>query len=129
MSSKLSRRQLSTYAAGRIADGQNKSEVITEIAAYLQETRRTSEAELIARDIETALLSKGIVVATVVSARPLSDSAKKNTEAFIRTQYSNVTQVTLREEIDESLLAGIRLELPDKQLDQSAKAKLEKLTV
>ena len=127
--SKLSRRLLSEHAASKIAQGESMTSVMNELAAYLVETRRSSEADLLARDIETALIRKGIIVATAVSARKLSEQAKKSIESYIRDQYKEVRQITLREKIDESLLAGVRLELPDKQLDRSAKAKLEQLTV
>lgn len=126
---RLSRRQLSNHIATRLTNGDKKADVLGELAAYLVDTRRTGEAELLVRDIELALAGDGVVVATVISARKLDDQARKLVESYVRDQYPETKQVSLRERIDESLLAGIRLELPDRQLDESAKAKLERLTV
>jgi F0F1-type ATP synthase delta subunit len=37
--------------------------------------------------------------------------------------------VVLRERVDESLIGGVRIELPDRQLDASVANTLDKLTV
>jgi F0F1-type ATP synthase delta subunit len=125
----ISRRKLAERAAGRIATGDSKKSVLRELAAYLIDTKRVREAELIVRDIEAALANKGLIVATVTSARKLSNDALHGLETFVKSEYSATKQVVLREHIDESLISGMKLELPGKQLDTSVKAKLEKLTV
>jgi F0F1-type ATP synthase delta subunit len=125
----LSRRKLADRAASRLKAGDSKREVLQELAAYLIDTHRTGEAELVVRDIETRLTLNGVIVGTVVSARELTAAAKKDIEALIKHQYGEKSQVMLRERVDESLIGGIRLELPDRQMDASVKAKLEKLTV
>ena len=129
MAGKISRRKLAEHTAKRLANGDPTNGVMRELAAYLIESRREKEAELIVRDVENALLAKGTAVATVVSARKLADDAKKALREFISSQYSGVKTVELREKVDSSLIGGVRLELPDRQLDASVKSKLEKLVV
>lgn len=125
----LSRRKLAQRAANRLQAGDSKASVLKELAAYLLDTKRTKESELIVRDIESMLASGGIVVGTAVSARKLSMESLQTIEDVVRQQYGANSQVVLRERIDESLIGGVRLELPGRQLDASVKAKLEKLTV
>ena len=84
MATRISRRKLATHAAKRIASGDSVQAVLDEMAAYLTDARRKNEAELVVRDIEIALLSQGIVLGTAVSARPLTDFAKNELEAYVK---------------------------------------------
>lgn len=129
MASKLSRRKLAGNAAARLSSGDSKKTVLQELAAYLIDSNRKKEATLIVRDIEAMLVDAGTAIGTVISARPLNESARKTVEAFIKQQNAHVKTVVLREHIDETLIGGVRLELPGHQLDASVKAKLEQLTV
>ncbi|MDB5178040.1 MAG: synthase delta subunit [Candidatus Saccharibacteria bacterium] len=126
---KLSRRKLSQHVAQRLAAGDNVSEVMRELGAYLIDSRRQRELELIVRDIETALLARGIAIADTTSARALSETATQEITAMIKANYSDVSQVMLREHIDPSVIGGVRIELPDRQLDATVRTKLEKLTL
>lgn len=125
----ISRRKLSEHAAERLASGDAVPAVMKELAAYLLETRRTGEAELIIRDIEAALLSRGTALVTTVSARELTGEAREAISSLVRSEYDGVTQVVLRAQIDPSVIGGVRLELPGQQLDATVRAKLEKLKV
>lgn len=125
---KLSRRKLSGNAAGRLASGESKKTVLRDLAAYLIDSGRKSEAALIVRDIEAMLMDAGTATCTVTSARPLSAASLKSLESFVMKQNSNIKQVVLKEHVDESLIGGVKLELPGAQLDASVKAKLDKIT-
>jgi len=129
MATKLSRRKLAGNAAARLSSGESKKIVLQELAAYLIDANRKKEATLIIRDIEAMLVDAGTAIGTVMSARPLTATALEAIESFIKQQNAQVKNVVLREQIDESLIGGIRLELPGHQLDASVKAKLEQLTV
>lgn len=125
---KLSRRKLAIHIAARLSAGEPKKTVLRDLAAYLIDSGRKAEAMLIVRDVEAMLMSNGIAIGTVTSARPLSASALKDVESFVKASDSNVKQVVLREMVDESLISGMRLELPGRTLDASVKAKLMKIT-
>ncbi|MDB5165498.1 MAG: synthase delta subunit [Candidatus Saccharibacteria bacterium] len=126
---KISRRKLAQHAASRLASGDKAGDVMRELGAYLIESRRQRELELIVRDIETALLGKGIAIANTTSARTLSETAKRDITDMIKANYSGVSQVLLREQIDPSVIGGVKIELPDRQLDATVRTKLEKLTL
>lgn len=125
----LSRRKLAGNIAARLAGGESQKTVLKELAAFLIDTGRKKEAGLIVRDVEAMLVDAGTAVGTVVSARPLNGDSLKTIESFIKQSNSRIKNVVLREQVDESLIGGVRIELPGKQLDASVKAKLEKLTV
>jgi F0F1-type ATP synthase delta subunit len=129
MATKLSRRKLAGNVAARLSSGESKKAVFQELAAYLIDSNRKKEATLIVRDIEAMLFNTGTAIGTVTSARPLSEMALQTIESFVKQQNDTITDVVLREHVDETLIGGVRLELPGHQLDASVKAKLEQLTV
>lgn len=126
---KLSRRKLSGHVATRLLNGDGAKLVMKELAAHLIDTGRTRELELIVRDIETHLLANGTALATTISARKLTDEAKQAIEKFVKAGQLGVKNVVLREQIDESVIGGVRIELPGSIADFTVKAKLDKLTV
>jgi len=126
---KLSRRKLAGNAAARLASGEPKKAVLRDVAAYLIDSRRTSEATLVVRDIEAMLLDAGTAIGTVTSARTLSRDSIGRIETFIKANDARITRVVLRESIDENLIGGFKIELPGAQLDASVKAKLDMITV
>ena len=58
----LTRRQLAQYGAAELLNG--NMAVVQELAAYLVETKRSKEADMLVRDIESALADQGVIVAT-----------------------------------------------------------------
>lgn len=125
----ISRRKLAEHAVERLVGGDTVTDVMNEMAAYLIESGRKREAELVVRAIESALLTRGTALATVTSARKLSDASLKDVERFVKNEYDDISSVLIREIIDTSVIAGIKISLPDAQLDATAKTKLEKLVV
>lgn len=125
----LSRRKLAGNVAARLAGGESQKTVLKELAAFLIDSGRKKEASLIVRDVEAMLVDAGTAIGTVISARPLTGDSLKTIEAFIKQSNARIKTVVLREQVDESLIGGVRIELPGAQLDASVKAKLEKLTV
>jgi F0F1-type ATP synthase delta subunit len=126
---KLSRRKLSGYTAARLVSGEPRKTVLRDLAAYLIDEGRKSEATLIVRDMEAMLMDAGTAIGTVTSARPLSTGSLGTVESFIKQHDKRIKHVVLREQVDESLIGGIKLELPGAQLDASVKAKLDMITV
>lgn len=124
MAKKLSRRLVAAYCADQLLAG--NGDVITQLAAFLLDTKRTRELELVARDIEDALQARGVVVADVASARQLSPAAKAAVTAFIK-QSTAAKRVELRSDVDERLLGGLKLNLPGQELDSTILHRLTQL--
>jgi len=124
MAKKLSRRLVAAYCADQLLAGND--DVIMQLAAFLLDTKRTRELELVARDIEDALQARGVVVADVASARQLSPAAQAVVTAFIKKSTA-AKRVELRSDVDERLLGGLKLNLPGQELDSTILHRLTQL--
>lgn len=121
---KLTRRELAEYVAVQLKAG--NSRVIEELAAYLVESRRTREAGLVIRDIESALARHGIIVAHVASAHALDASTRSSVEGLLRQAFS-AESLHLEERVEPGLLGGVTVSAADKELDASARRRLQQL--
>ena len=119
MSARLSRRKLATYAADSLSRGDDASALLRELAAYLVETKTTREADLLVAAIEDELQTRGIIIADVTTARPLSAELKKSVKAVVGGK-----ELHIRERVDSAVIGGVRIELPDSQLDGTIQHKL-----
>ncbi len=68
---------------------------------------------------------KGIVIAKVKAASALSDEAKKQIIALVKSMGAN--EVVLETTIDPATIGGFVLQVGDKQVDATLKTKLNKL--
>lgn len=121
MAASVSRRKLAEYCTGQIIAGEIKM-AMKQLAAYLIETGREREADLIIRDIEGMLADRGTILATVTTAHPLSAALRSTLADLLKGKT-----VHMREIVDESVLGGVRIELPGKLYDATVKRKLESL--
>lgn len=124
MAGSLSRRKIATAVAERLLEGDKT--VITELAAYLIETKQTRSLHLMVHEIEAALAERGTLIADVASAHELSMQVQKDITTFLRQQTGAKT-VHLRESVDATLLGGLRLRTPNATLDTTIKGKLQQL--
>ena len=119
MQNKLSRRKLAQYAASRALDGKLPANVLRDLAAYLVENKRVRELELVVRSIEEELADRGIMVANVTTARPISDDLRQAVAKTLSAKH-----VYLREIVDPSVVGGVRIDTPNARLDSTIKRKL-----
>lgn len=124
MVTKLSRRKIATVVAERLLEGDKA--IIKDLAGYLFYTKQTRSINLLIRDIENALLDKGVLVAKVVSVHDLADSVKKQIDAFLLDE-SGANSVQVQYSIDKDLIGGIQISTPQAILDTSIKNKLQRL--
>ena len=122
MNGTLSRKKLAEYVAQRAADGERLDTLLKELAAYLVESHQTRNYALVVRAIEAALKDRGIVVASVASARQLTDEQRDS----IRAMFGG-KKVHLNEAVDAELIGGLRVDAPGVRLDTSIKRKLTAL--
>lgn len=113
------------YQADKV--GINKA--IKELAALLLEERMHNQIEEIILDIaEQYYLQHGVVEADVRSAFKLSEDIKKQLVEIVKSG-TGAKKVSLNEETDHSLLAGLVVSAPDMEVDLSLKTKLAKLKI
>lgn len=118
MPGKLSRRALATYVADALVAGTGRAKVVKQLAAYLIETHRTKELDLIVRDVSTILADRGIVNATLTSAFELEAATTAAIERLI-VAHTKAAKVSLTRVVEPSVLGGIKISLPDSELDQT----------
>lgn len=118
MHDKISRRKLARYAVDAHDQG-DLSAALSEIAAYLIDARRLRETELVVRAIEDELAARGVVVARVATAHPLTDQLKAAIKSIIGAR-----EISIDETVNPDLIGGVRIETPGKLLDATVKRKL-----
>lgn len=119
---KVSRRKLAQYIADCAHDGMVPSAVIDQLAAYLVETRRVREGELVVRAIEAELEARGIVVADVTAARQLDKQQLAHIQQLVGAETMYV-----RETVDPDVLGGIRVKAPSVTMDATLRNKIDAL--
>jgi F0F1-type ATP synthase delta subunit len=120
----LSRRQLARYAADQVLAGEPIDKLSSKLAAVLSEAKRTKDAELLARDIAYELETRGKVAsANVTSATDISSDIREQIIKFIK-ESAKVDEVSLQENIDKSVIGGVRIETAVHAWDKTVSKKL-----
>lgn len=126
MSHKASRSRLAMIIAERCNLSANAKVLSQEIAAYLLTEGRTGELDSILRDVMQYRADNGIVEVVAVDARPLSEAVRLEITSVVRGFYPAAKQIIISEELDASVIGGVRLELANQQLDLSIRSKLNR---
>jgi len=122
-----SRRQVAKYLAEKLAAGESPKRIAKILAAWLTESKQTRTAELILRDIESALFHDyKFLVANVVSARKLSRESLRNLREMLLIETDAKTAEII-EQIDSKLIGGVVIRTPESEMDASSHTKLQKL--
>ena len=98
-----------------------------EIGAYLLSERRVKELDSILRDVQKDWAEAGYVEVDVVSAHKLNETSKKRISSQARAFYPKAKRIKVSEQVDSSLLGGLRLSIADRQIDLSLVGKINKL--
>lgn len=123
---KTPRHQIAATLARRTLRADSRPKLALEIAAYLLAERRTSELGSLVRDMMQYRADQGVVEVSVVSARPLSTAVRADVTAKAKMLYPGATEVIIADKHDPSVIGGVRLELPNQQLDLTVRAKLNR---
>lgn len=121
---RISRRKLADFYADQLLSG--KKDVANQLAAYLIETNRLREVELITRDIEAALATRGVVVADVATAHELTPATRDAIEAYLK-HATKASSVQMKVSVEPELLGGLRLKVPGSEMDATLQRKIMKL--
>ncbi len=121
---KLSRRQLAVYGADQLLTNKSPHQVAKELASVLVNSRRQNQAELLADDIGWELERRGQVAnANITSARALSEALLKQISTHIK-QAAKVRSVIINQNIDKSVIGGVRIETAAHSWDKTLRRKL-----
>jgi F0F1-type ATP synthase delta subunit len=118
---KTSRTVVARTLAGRLSD----PKLARETAAYLITERRVSELDSLIRDIEQYRADhNGVVELTAVSAHELDAKVISDIETRLKQAYPEAKDFIINQQLDASVVGGVRLELANQQLDLSVRNKL-----
>lgn len=123
---RLSRQQLSRYYAKSLLGGADVKKLAMQLAAYLIESGRTKELQMIISDIEYQMSLNGVVIANVTSAHNLDEIAKIALIDFVY-KHTDARHVHLKERVDPTVLGGIRLKFIGAELDTTIARRLTTL--
>ena len=126
--SRPSRNQIAKAAVELMNSGISSSKLSRQLAAYLLSEGRTSELSPLMRDIIKLRSQQGIIEATAVSARELSQQVQRDLMKLAASSHNSYKQVILNQERDPALLGGVRLSSIDSELDLSLASQLNGLT-
>jgi len=126
MATRLSRRKIASYYASSLIDGADAKKLTLQLAAFLIESKRTKELDLVISDIEYQLSLNGIVLASVTSAHDLDEMTRKALIDLVH-DTTKATQIQLKEYIDPGVIGGVKLEFTGSELDTTIARRLTKL--
>lgn len=122
----ISRRVLTDRIADQLYAGGDKDRILAQLAAYIVVHKLTKQTDYIVADIVAKLAERGTVLATVTTARGLTDELRQSVMARVK-ELSGASQVELREIVDESIIGGVIIETPNERFDGSVARQLKRL--
>jgi F-type H+-transporting ATPase subunit delta len=115
-----------TAAAIAVMEAQGFGKILRDFVGVVAANRRLRALRSIVAAFAALVAEKrGVVTATVASARPLTDLQRQNLRArLIEAGYGNVNIV---EQVDPSLLGGLVIKIGARLYDTSLKSRLQRL--
>jgi F0F1-type ATP synthase delta subunit len=95
-----------------------------EVAAYLLSEGRVNELDSLLRDVQADWAAAGHVEVVARSAYPLTAAVQSDIKRRVKQAYPQAKNIVINEVIDPEIVGGVRLNLPNQQLDLSIRSKL-----
>ena len=124
---KVKRTDLAAAITGMLKNTKDTKALAKEIAAYLVSNHQTKDLDGIMRDVMTERAKDGVIEAQLTTAFPLSSGVKAEIDTLLKQEYPNAKQLVYQENVRPEVLSGIKIQTPDKQLDETARGKLDQL--
>ncbi len=123
---KTPRREIAQVMAKATLQKGVSASYVKSVAAFLLSERRVSELDSLLRDIQAGWAHEGYVEATAQSTHPLTDELQDSIKSQLKELYPEAGHITLRQQQDPDIIGGVRISLPNQQLDLSIETKLNK---
>lgn len=124
---KTPRTRIASTIAGHTLKSGFSKEYADDIAAYLLSEHRISELPSLLRDIQEDWAQSGHVEAIAHSAHPLTADMRGEITNQVSQLYPDAKKIIITESHNPELIGGVRISLPNQQLDLSIENKLNKL--
>lgn len=98
-----------------------------EIAALLLVENLTGDVQSLMRDVLAYRAERGLVEVQVISAYPINAQVRGDIRSVLSVEYPHAKSIRINEEIDPSVVGGLRIEAAGEQLDLTVRAKLNTL--
>lgn len=121
---KQPRAKLARALAGKTLKSGSSRRLSREVAAYLLSEGQVGELESLLRDVQADWAEAGYVEVVAASAHLLTAAVKSDISRQVKRLYPAAKQIIVTEVNDPSIVGGVRLSLPHRQLDLSVEAKL-----
>lgn len=123
---KVSHRQLAEIIGKLTHDTHDVKTLATEIAAYLISEKKVASLNSIVRDIMQYRADNGVVEATAVSAHQLENSVISDIQEILKANFPATKMISVNEQIDSSVVGGVRIDFANEMLDMTTKSKMNK---
>lgn len=121
----VSRRNLAKYGADHLLAGAKLSEVAKELAGVLVGSKRSSELQLLIWDIMRELENRGVIAqANLSSANDLPAKLSQQIGDYVK-RAAKVDSVILNQQIDPSLIGGVRIETANRAWDTTVAKEID----
>lgn len=115
------------YLGAKGKEGEKLSLFMQDVIKFLVQKKLFSKSEEIIRELEKVHdKENGVLKVNLSTKNKINDSFKKELIDILSKKYK-VEKILLKENIDESIIDGFKLEIGDEILDTSLKNKLQKL--
>lgn len=125
----LTRSKTARYLASQLVsdDHNNGQRAIKEVAAWLVSNKRQREVKFLEQDIAKYLQEEnGYILAKVTTASALSNEQQQEVAESLKRKFqANFVETDFK--VDQRLIGGIKIELPDGVLDNTIRRSLAKL--
>jgi F0F1-type ATP synthase delta subunit len=121
---KTPRHILAQAIAERTLHVRDEKLLAREIAAYLLTERRVGELESVLRDIMQYRADHGVLEAEVVTAHEVSQTVLRDVKELLQAAYPDTKTVHVAARQDQSVIGGLRVDMPNEQLDMTVQNKL-----
>lgn len=122
----MSRQRLATYIADQATTPAAAKRVAKEVAALLLHDNTTAQLDSLLRDVRKVRAERGSIDVTAVSAHPLSDQVVRDLQIIIKGEFPTAKHINISTRIEPDVVGGVRLEMPDEQMDLTIRSKLAK---
>ena len=123
---KQPRTQLSRTVADKALKSGASAGLAKEVAAYLLTENRVGELDSVLRDIQNDWAEAGYVEVLAYSAHPLNAAIRSQIDREVKQVYPDAKKIIITEIAEPTVIGGVRIKLPNKQLDLSIESKLHK---
>lgn len=122
---KLTRKELAEIIGEKTLSDKNTKKISDAVASYFASDQHDNvDFESLMRDVMQYRQDRGYIEATAVSAHPLGKETLNEIRDILNQHFPDAKSITVNQKIDDSIIGGVRLDLPMESLDLSIRSKL-----